>query len=807
MAVHSESVPSAGAVAARLTRLRRWLIPAALAVAAGVVFGVVVAASIHVPDIDALIEKRPSLVTQLFDREGRDFQTYFRQRRVMLEEGQVPKVIQDALIAAEDQNFFRHGGIDLQGLARTVIVNLTSDQRRQGASTLTMQLARNLFGSYERTWERKVREALVAVELEKRFSKQHILTLYCNWIQLPGANYGFEEAARDFFGKSAAELELHEAATLVGIVPRPSEWNTRRRPETALSRRNMVLGRMRAERYVTQAEHDAAVSQPLLLVPPTRQGQMGSYFSEEVRRHLYTRHGEKVVLDRGLLVHTTLDPAAQRAAEQALRGGLVLLDRRRGRAWGGPTQHLDGVAQEHIELPSWVGLELVPGNWFEGVVTAVLGTRARVRVGGAQHLLLPVGYEWTHKPLAALLRPGDVAWFELRPPAEGEREPRIELVQEPKVEGAVVLLESATGAVRALVGGFDYQRNEFNRATQAKRQVGSAFKPFVFGAALESGFTGADTLFDAPCVFPGADGRLTWSPRNFYRSYYGIVTLRKALEKSANVTAAKLQDLVGVERVIDFARRAGITADLAPYPSLALGVSDIIPIELAGAYATVANGGFFIEPYLIERVETLDGRVLERHQPRAQRAMEPQIAYLLTSMLEGVIDRGTAAKVADLDLDLAGKTGTTDSFTDAWFVGYSTTHTLVVWVGFDEKRTLGRNMTGAEAALPIWRDIVVRGLEADWFPRGRFTAPSGVVFREVDADTGLLATAASPHPIREAFLVGTEPDHEYETRWARILELPWYQQRPFYRAPRERERMPEAIADWSLVEQARAEEQ
>jgi len=361
-----------------------------------------------------------------------------------------------------------------------------------------------------------------------------------------------------------------------------------------------------------------------------------------------------------------------------------------------------------------------------------------------------------------------------------------------------VVLESATGAIRAMVGGWDFVRNQFNRVTQAHRQVGSAFKPFVYGAALEMGFTPADTVFDAPTAFLGADAQLSYVPRNYYRQYYGILTLRRALELSINVASVKLLDMIGVDRVIDFARRCGIESDLPPYPSLALGTADLTPLEMASAYSAIANHGTRVDPYLIERVAAADGRQLERHQTNTHAAMDPRAAYVLTQMLAGVVDRGTGVKLAALDLDLAGKTGTTDDYSDAWFIGFSPRYTMLSWVGYDVKRSIGRKMTGAEAALPIWKSLAEAGIADGWLTAGdRFTPPAGVVNRPVEYLTGLLPGPGEERVIDETFVAGTEPAQQYEPRWALIMSLPWYQQRPFY-IPKEGEKMPSAgmqIAD------------
>jgi penicillin-binding protein 1A len=390
-----------------------------------------------------------------------------------------------------------------------------------------------------------------------------------------------------------------------------------------------------------------------------------------------------------------------------------------------------------------------------------------------------------------VLKRGDVAWFRLAEPAEGGGEPTLTLEQEPAVQGAALVLESATGAVRAMAGGWDFGRNQFNRATQARRQVGSAFKLFVYGAAIEAGFTPADTLFDGPAYFVGADAKLSYSPTNYYDTYYGIVTLSRALEHSYNVTAVKLLDLVGVDRVIDFARRAGITSELPAYPSLALGSADIVPIELAAAYASISNRGTWVKPYLIERVRTPPGKVLEERVAETRTVTTPEVASVLSRMLEGVVDRGTARAISDLDLDIAGKTGTTDDYSNAWFVGFTPRYTILAWVGYDVLRTLGKGMAGDKVALPIWREIAVDGLATGWLSEGqRFSPPQGVHEVWIDRLSGLRATPESPQPILQAFLPGTEPVREFTPDWSRVLALPWFQQRPFY-LPKEGERMPE----------------
>ena len=675
--------------------------PPAIAILLGVLGGVGVASIINMPKVESLSEFTPGVITRLFDRDGEVFATYAKEKRVLIEDGEVPPLLQNAILAAEDSNFFQHGGIDAEGVLRAMTQNLRQGRLAMGGSTITMQLARQLYLTPKKTWQRKAEEALLAVELEKKFSKQQILTLYCNLIFMGHGNYGMESAARAYFGKTVQDVDLSEAAILAGIPQRPSAYSPYRNPDLVITRRDYVLRRMREEGYITEEEYQETINLPLLVIPNRQKDLRAPYFAEEVRRYLESTYGSEGLLEQGLQVDTTLDPAIQAATEEALQQGLISLDHRHG--WRGALHHVGIEDLESYELPSWRDVELQAGNWYEALVTDVSSRGAEVRIGDTVLRMDPEGLKWTrHQDPRRVLKTGDVVWVSLSA-GEDEEAPLdvVHLEQEPELEGAAIVLESSTGAIRAMVGGWDFDRSSFNRATQARRQVGSAFKPFVFGAALETGFTPADTIFDAPTVFPGANNVPSYSPRNFYRKYYGITTLRRALEKSMNVCSAKLMDIVGVERTIDFARRCGIRSNLPPYPSLALGSAELIPLELAGAYSAIANQGVYLEPYLIERVHTPDGQELETHRPRAHKAMEPEIAYVLGHILEGVVDRGTAVRLSRLDLDLAGKTGTTDDYIDAWFVGYTPTYTILTWVGHDVNRSIGRNMTGAEAALPL----------------------------------------------------------------------------------------------------------
>jgi penicillin-binding protein 1A len=756
------------------------LLPAALTAIAGAAVGVIVAASINMPRVDALADFKPSRITQFYDRSGTGFVSYARQRRIVLPPNDLPEQVKNAVIATEDRNFYRHGGLDLVGILRALVSNLRTGSRTEGASTLTMQMARKLFLTDEKKWRRKIEETLLAVELEKNYSKDEILALYLNYPFLGHNQYGVEAAARFFFDKSSYDLTPAEAALLAGLYQRPGRISPYNTPAQALARRDHVLGRMLDEGFLSRDEFRAAVAQPLGVVDHRPREEEGAYFAEEVRRALEARHGNTKLLEGGLRVETTLDLAIQRSLDKGLRAGLLRLDHRRG--FRGPTKR--GLSNpEGIELASWSAPRAAAAGWFEGVVLEASGATARVRHDEETLTLTAAGIGWTGKKAPAqLLQRGDVAWFRVGPPKEGEA-PILLLEQEPELQGAAVVLESATGAVRAMSGGFDFGRNQFNRATQARRQAGSAFKLFVYGAALDHGFTPADTIFDGPVALRGADGLLSYSPRNYYNTYYGIVTLTRALEQSFNVSAVKLMDVVGIDKTIQYAHQAGISTELPPYPSLALGSADLIPMELASAYAAIANQGTWIEPYFVEKVLTPDSIVLERRSPKTRKVTTAQTAAVLRRMLEGVVDRGTARSLSDLPIDIAGKTGTTNDYSNAWFSGFTPRYTILVWVGYDRPRSMGRGMAGDKVAVPIWRLIAEDGLETGWLTQDeRFTLPSGVIESQMDRASGLLLGAEAKAGIAMVFLPGSEPKRVHSGNWNTILGLPWYQQRPFYAA-------------------------
>jgi penicillin-binding protein 1A len=767
-------------------RWLRWAAVGLLAgLGAGAVAGIVLSGFIELPAVEALTTYRPSSATVVRARDGSQLATFALERRIPLSSEQIPQVFRDAVVAVEDANFYRHTGVDPRGILRAVVRNVLARRSTgQGGSTITQQLARTLFLTPEKRWERKIKEALLAIEIEQRFSKDEIFTLWANQMNFGHGNYGVEAASRFYFGKPALELALPEAALLAGIPQRPTDLSPINRPERALARRNHVLRRMREEGMIDQAALARATAAPLGAEPHHDRNASAAYFVEEVRRSVEDRFGSRQMLEGGLTVETTLDPALQLLAEQSLRDGLVELQRRLG--WPGAKRNvLDlGGDVERWEEPGWPFLAWRPGELAFAVVTDVQSDRAAVRIAGRTAQLDRKAVAWTERTsLTRLVRRGDIVLVRLlQVPPDAAAPLAVGLEPEPNVEGAIIVLDNRTGALLALVGGFDFDRSQWDRAMQAARQCGSAFKPFVYVAALERGLQPSDTIFDGPVLLPDDKGELTYTPLNYERYYEGIVTLRRALEHSLNASAVKLQAMIGGDAVIDVARRLGVKATLAPYASMALGSFEITLVDLAASYAGIANRGQVAEPYLIARVRDHDGKPLDERRPVVRQALREDVAYVMVHMLEGVIDRGTGAKAAGLPANLAGKTGTTDDYTDAWFVGFSPRITCGVWVGRDMKERIGRRMTGAEAALPTWIAFMEAYLarQTEAVRAEEFPVPAGVVMVPVDRRTGLrVVPSCGTEGILEALLEGREPA-DCGPSWHDIAAMPWPQQLAFY---------------------------
>jgi penicillin-binding protein 1A len=778
-----------------LRRLLRILSALALGVVvAAVGAGAVAAWLLHraggeLPDHRALAEYEPPTVTRIHAGDGRLLAEYAHEKRVFVPVAAIPERVKQAFIAAEDQHFYRHPGVDPAGIVRAALANfeqMGTGLRPQGASTITQQVAKNFLVGNEVSLARKLREALLALRMERTFTKNHILELYLNEIFLGKRSYGVAAAALNYFDKSLDQLTLGEAAFLAALPKAPSRYDPDRSPEAAVARRDYVIGRMLEDGYIDAAEAAAARAEPLQTRrrPPTEFAR-AEFFTETVRRQLVGQLGADGFYEGGLSVRTTVMPRLQDIADKALRAGLATYDRRHG--WRGPLGTLDLQGGPEAWQTALAGFD--PGfelyHWNLAVVLAASGDAAEIGFADGSTGSLPLSeLVWARRtgdngrlgPAVGradqVLAPGDIVVVEWLDGEPG----RWTLRQRPSVEGAVVAIDPHTGRVLALSGGFSYRQSQFDRATQALRQPGSAFKPFVYLAAMESGFTPASIIVDGPIEVDLGPTEGVWRPQNYSERFYGPSTLRLGLEKSRNLMTVRLAQDIGMEKVVDVARRFDIARGLRPYLAGALGASEVDLLRLTRAYAMLVNGGRWIEPAFVERIQDRHGRTVLRRDGRScpdcmaaawdeqappalpdSRAQieDPRYAFQIVNMLTGVIERGTAAGAARLGRPLAGKTGTTNDSKDAWFVGFSPDFVVGVWVGFDQPKSLGERETGASAALPIWIEIMEQALAGQ--PRVPFRTPPGVSIVKVDAQTGKLPGPDSAKVIAEAFIPGTEP--------------------------------------------------
>jgi penicillin-binding protein 1A len=731
-----------------------------------------------IPEVKSLQDWKPPVVTTLYSADGTPLYQFGAEKRIVVDLGQVSQAFLDGLVATEDAHFYDHVGVDPWGIARAIIKDVVHMRKAQGGSTLTQQLARSLFLKPEKTWRRKLQEMVLALQIEKSFTKSEILGFYVNQVYMGHGRYGVEAASRFYFGKPAKEMGLPEAALLAGLVQRPEAYSPVRAPERAMSRRNVVLNRMVEEKKLPREQAAAAIKEPVTVAKIAEEDNIAPYFVEEVRRYLDATYGEVALYQEGLEVYTTLDPALQRAANQAVFDGLRALDKRRG--WRGAPRNLIKEKEDPAKFThaTWMRPPSV-GKLRWGVVTEVGKKDASIRLGGDWTAKVDAaGVKWTKKALAQALKVGDAAPFLVQKIDEAKKTLTVALDQEPDTEGALLSLDPANGEVRALVGGWDFNRSQFDRATQSYRQAGSAFKPFVYAAALEAGYTLAQTIFDEPTVFVDQATGDQYQPNNYYRKYYGVTTLREAMEESRNIVAVKLLNEVGYGRTIDTARRMGISSALRPYPSMALGTMEVSLWDLVTAYSVFANQGVRVEPHFIRQVVDREGRVREAAKPRVVEAIRADVAYLMTYLLEGVTEAGTGAAAASaLDRVVAGKTGTTDDLADAWFVGFSPSLIAGAWVGFDQKKTLGEGETGAKAALPIWIEYMQAAHAGK--PVEKFTKPGNIGYTPIDRRLGKLATSDShcAAPFLEAFIDGSEPTEPCSEVEHFRASLPYYLQK------------------------------
>jgi penicillin-binding protein 1A len=673
----------------------------------GVLGGLLFVYSADLPQIDRLENYRPISTTDLYDVNGRTIGSFALQRRVVASYDDFPPVLIQALVSTEDKDFFKHWGINVWRIAGAAYRDIESGGKVQGASTLTMQLARNLFLSPDRSFHRKIQEMLLAIEIERRFTKQQILTLYGNQIYLGHGVYGFEAASEFYFSKPAKQLTLPEAAMIAGLPKSPVYYSPINHPERALRRRNLVIDAMLEDGKITAVTATEARSAPLGLNLAHDPNSLAPYFVEEVRRYLEAKYGTDQVHEGGLKVFTTLDVDLQVAARRAALDGLAAYERRHG--WHAHLENilLEGQTLADYDHPDW-DEQLQPGSYTHALVTAVWPWgSATLRIGKYLATIGQADVAWTRRRIQQLLSPGDIVYVKILSWEPGNKA-KVSFEEDSGAQAALVAIDNATGDIRAMVGGRDFNLSKFNRATQALRQVGSSFKPYVYTAAIDQGARPDDTIVDAPVTFQTASG--PYSPHNYDEKYEGTITLRRALIQSRNIPALKLADQIGIRKVEDCARKFGITSTLPPYLPVALGAAEITPLEQTSAYSVFPDDGVRFTPRYITKVEDYDGRVLEEDYPGVKDVISSRTARLMTSMLQDVVQHGTGIAASSLKAPLAGKTGTTNDFTDAWFVGFSPSTTVGVWVGYDEKKSLGDKETGARAALPIWMEFMKAAL-------------------------------------------------------------------------------------------------
>jgi penicillin-binding protein 1A len=740
------------------------------------------------PSVEALQNYQPPVTTRVYAGNGTVLGEYARERRIFVPIAFVPKQVINAFTSAEDKNFFSHPGVDPSGILRAAgkdVINVIEHKRLEGASTITQQVAKNFLLNSEQKFSRKIREAILAVRIDATYSKQKILELYLNEIFLGENSYGVGAAALNYFGKSLDQLDIAECAFLAALPKAPSNYDPRYNKAAALDRRNWVIGQMADNGYITRDEESAAIAEPLITQtrPMGSQAEDADYFVEEVRRLLYDKYGQNALYDGGLQVRATLDTRLQNFAVNALRAGLVRYDRRHG--WRGAVSNIPVNGDWKDALAS-AGNQSGIDTWRIAVVLGT-GEDNAVEIGlenGARGQIPFSELAWARPEIKAsatvgaeptapeqVVRVGDVIYVE---PVDNSG--NYGLRQVPEVNGAIVAMDPHTGRVLALSGGFSFASSQFDRAMQAQRQPGSSFKPFVYAAALDNGFTPVSKILDAPVSLPQGPGLPMWTPKNFEKHFLGEATLRRGIELSRNLMTIRLASEVGMDKVVQYPIRFGVYDKLPAYLSNAIGAYETTLMRLTTGYAEFVNGGKKINATLIDRIQDRNGTDIYRHDPRdcqgcntpvwhnqdepllpdtREQIVDQRTAYQIVSLLEGVVQYGTGVAVKAVGKPIAGKTGTSNESKDTWFVGFSPDLTCGVFVGFDNPRTLGRYEQGATAAAPIFRDFMEDAL-ADQ-PPTPFRIPPGIDLVSVDRVTGSPTSPGDPHGLLEAFKAGTEP--------------------------------------------------
>ena len=743
-----------------------------LLVAAGAGFMIYQKLAADLPQVAELENYQPSLVTKVYDRYGELIADFFIEKRILVPLDDVPVHVRQATIAAEDRRFYSHGGVDTWSILRAAWVNFQARSTREGASTITQQVARTLFLNRERTIARKVREAILARRIEQRYSKDQILEIYLNQIFYGHNAYGIEAAAQLYFGKSAKDLTLSEGALIAGLPPSPNSYSPLKNFQRSIQRRDHVLSRMVEAGYLTPDQAQAAQQEPIVVHPPPLRVHKAFYFVEYVRQYLEEQYGPTALYRGGFAVETTLDMRLQQIAEHTLQQGLVALDKRYG-IYQGPIRRLeftgdattDAKMVDAVTRPEEGETRVREGERLPGVVLAVRDAVAMVAIKNTRGVLPPAGHSWVRQidpELSAelrrqLFRRGDVIQVRVTRVDPTGKSHTLALEQHPLVQGALLAMDVGSGHVLAMVGGYDFTKSQFNRAVQALRQPGSSFKPLIYTAALEEGMMPASMVLDAPLTsdIAGAKG---WRPENYDGKYHGPITLRSALTHSRNLATVHILAKVGVPTACATVKRLGITSPVRCYPSMALGALGVTLMELTAAYGTFANGGIYNEPVVITKIVDRKGKVLLERFQDARQATSPEVAYLMTSMMQSVIQHGTARALRVFGRPAAGKTGTTNDYDDAWFMGYTPELVAGVWVGRDDHDPLGEGETGGKVAAPIWLEFMKEAMKDR--PITDFPIPPGVRFVRLygKGNNALAAESfANDSALFEVFVDGSQP--------------------------------------------------
>ena len=745
--------------------------------------------SVGLPDYRQLSNYRPPITTRLYANDGSLLMEYATEKRTFVPVSKIPTKLKNAFLSAEDKTFYEHGGVDLPGLARAVFVNIKNmgkNRRLVGASTITQQVAKNFLLTADQTFSRKIKEALLARKIEQAFTKDHILELYLNEIYLGQGSYGVASAALNYFNKSMDELTLAQMAFLAALPKAPNNYHPVRHPKEAKERRDWVLTQMWQNGHATFEEITQAMNEPIELTPRVQKLiQDGQYYSEEVRRMVVNKFGDESIYLGGLSIRTSLDPNLQKIAVSVIQDGLIAYDKRHG--WRGPVAHYDTIEQAKENLATYQK-QYAPKDWIYAAVIDVTDDKATLFLGQKEEQKLTgtlplANVTWAKKALdqgrisrdevkkvSDVLSKGDIILVSQK------KDGQYTLHQMPDVEAGLVALDPHTGRVLAMQGGFSFNRNQFNRVIQAYRQPGSSFKPFVYVAALDSGYTPSSLILDAPIVMHNADGS-KWKPENYSRQFYGPTTLRIGIEKSRNLMTVRLAQAIGIRKVMDYGKKFNISDKLEPNLATALGASETTLMRLSTAYGMLVNGGKKITPSLIDRIQDRDGKTIYKKDEREcpgcsgpnidadkrpiipdnrEQIQDPASAYQMVNILTGVITRGTGSVVRPLKRNLGAKSGTSNDSHDAWFIGFSPDLVVGVWVGFDNPRPLGPHDTGGVVAAPIFRDFMKEALKDK--PDTPFRVPDSVKLVRVNATTGKTAQPGDTNVIMEAFKLTDNPE-------------------------------------------------